>query len=194
MNFPEEIWERVRNMAVYFVEHTTKVNRMKLNKLFYLADVEAFKKTAFTLSDQKYIAENFGPVPVSPKDNRELWDAFSLEDFFATDGDLIYSTKPGVSFDNSEFTDQELEILKSICVKYCNNTGDELSEITHDKKFSWKDVWNNGNGLKHEVTFEKFESGLSDEEMELRNIWRMDAKRNYESFEKLRACLAEENA
>lgn len=65
MNFPEEIWERVRNMAVYFVMSTEQVDIMKLNKLYYFADKMAIEDLAFSISDQPYYADANGPVPVS---------------------------------------------------------------------------------------------------------------------------------
>lgn len=186
INFPEEIWERVRNMAIRFVERTNQVDRRKLNKLFYLTDVEAYKQTAFTLTEQKYVAQQFGPVPVSPSNDTDFFQFFKLEDLLGSDGDEVYHLRKGVAFDDGEFTDQELQIIDSVCDTYKDFTGNALSDKTHEPEFAWLSVWKDGNGVGKEIPFEFYDANLSQNERELRAIWKEDAKRNYDSFSRLR--------
>lgn len=64
MLFPEQIENRIQNMAIYFVQNTKNVDRTKLNLLFYFADKRAIEQTGFSISELKYIADDSGPVPV----------------------------------------------------------------------------------------------------------------------------------
>lgn len=191
INFPEEISSRVRNMAVCFVANTIKVDRRKLNKLFYLVDTAAYKQTAFTLSEQVYIAEPFGPVPISPVSRKPIWDEFSFDDLIDRNNDEMYRVKTGILFDDSEFTNQELAILQKSCQDYYASTGDELSDLTHSTAFPWYIVWHDDRDTGKEVPFDWFENGMSQEELALRKIWRDDAKRNFEAFARLRNRIRE---
>lgn len=98
MHFPENIWERVQNIAIYFVENCEKVDPQKLEALFYLLDEKTFLDTAFTMTDQEYHAEERGPVPYDPVTKQHTFIRYHLNEILALDEDgylhVVSKAKP----------------------------------------------------------------------------------------------------
>ncbi len=189
MNFPEQVKNRIQNMAVYFVTHTKNVNRMKLNKLFYFADKLAIERTAFSISEQQYFADTNGPVPVSVEIDRNIIPTFSLTRVIRENGDGIFGLVEGVRFSDDEFNDTELKILEDVSKEFENTTGDKMSEISHEINGPWDIVWNTqngGNGKGKQIMLEELiDETFAQERKEERLRMREDVAKAREAFMKL---------
>lgn len=146
MLYPEQIRDRVQNMAIFFVDRTTNVNSLKLDKLFYFTDDLAIRRIVFSISKQPYFADTNGPVPVDIDKNCNIIPTYSLLEVIREKQDGTFEVMPGKRFIDDEFNDRELEVLEEICVKYQNTTGEELSALSHTPNEPWDIVWNKENG------------------------------------------------
>lgn len=192
MNFPDEIKNRVQNMAIFFVSHTENVNRMKLNKLFYFADKMAIEKTAFSLSDQEYFADDNGPVPVSIQRDKNIIPSFDLDTVITESSDGIFKVAEGISFSDDEFNDEELEILQLVSDEYKTMSGQKMSSETHKAGEPWAIVWDNKKGKGKTIPLTQLlEDGLPQEEKERRRLLREDAQKSFDAFSRLRMHMDE---
>ena len=126
-----EIQEIVKNMAIYFVNNTENVNNIKLNCLFYFADKMSIKEYVFPISRQDYFAYEYGPSPVSIRNN--IINAFNLNDIFIKNSDGFFNTIPGIFFVDGEFCNNDLTILDSIINEFKTITWQEISKKACEK-------------------------------------------------------------
>lgn len=146
MLYPEQIRDRIQNMAIFFVDRTTNVNPLKLDKLFYFTDDLAIRRMVFSISKQPYYADQNGPVPVGLDKSRNIISTYSLSEVIREKEDGTFEVVPGKRFIDDEFNERELAILEEICEKYQNTSGEELSVISHTPNEPWDIVWNKENG------------------------------------------------
>lgn len=153
MRSEERMHSRLRNMAIYFVQNSNSVNQLKLEKLFYFADLHSFRENIFTISNQQYVARENGPVPVI--DGKDLFEAENFSDFLYKNAQNFFITNK--KFDDSNFSPYEIGIMAEICCKYKTLSGEQMSRLSHEKNGPWDRVWKNGTGNGVEISFNDIE-------------------------------------
>ena len=105
--------------------------------MLYILDEISIKKSGIPFLNLDYQVWKFGPV------SKELFVELSsspsmLKDFierkYSEDG---ISFIPKKEFSDDEFTDNEIELLKSVAVKFRDATAQDLVSITHREQSPW---------------------------------------------------------
>lgn len=143
---------RLLQAVVFLAQNAAHCGKIKLFKLLYLFDFEHFKQTGKSATGLDYQAWKFGPVPV---ELMEEWDALSddlgqlIQIVEEPVIDYIRQTvkvKPGVQFDDDEFTPRQLSILEALVAKYRDTSSPAMIDVTHAQNGAWDKVWQNGQG------------------------------------------------
>jgi len=142
------------NCVLFFAKNTDpkKLGVLKLNKLLYYIDFEHYRKYGRSILSDIYIKMEQGPVPsfsyslfnMAFKDNKddeiskELRDFVELKQHKVRDFNIkaIYP-KEGKDFNESLFSESELEIMQDVAEKYATKTGTEMSRETHKEDTPW---------------------------------------------------------
>lgn len=108
---------------------------IKLNKILWFSDVLSFMNWGSSITDERYIKRQFGPVPAH---------ILSVLDDLQTDGTLVVKdvnyyghTKkeymPVQNIDYSSLTQDELSLVDSIINQICNgHTATSISDFSHN--------------------------------------------------------------
>ncbi|MFH1694414.1 MAG: Panacea domain-containing protein [Patescibacteria group bacterium] len=118
------------NLILYILERANDVNlgKKKLFKLLYFIDFDFYEKNERSITGDKYIVQQYGPVP-------------SLGETILTDmvkGDVIQGVKaksfgyeqkrfiPNEKADLSVFTGEELEHIDAVVNRFSNSNGSQI--------------------------------------------------------------------
>jgi uncharacterized phage-associated protein len=128
--------ERFANIVVFFSEKM-KPYKTKLNKLLFYTDFCHFKKTGFSVSGSTYRAIQFGPVP---NDYDALYQEVikkeKVECVVSEEGDFVseqYMPIKNKTFDASLFSEQEIETLNQVCLKFKAINAKKIKDISHEE-------------------------------------------------------------
>lgn len=124
---------RLRNMAILFVRNTNNVDIRKLEKLYYFADLEAFREDGFTISGLRYFACETGPRPKI--EGEFLYKKMDFSAFLGLTEKNYFETTE--NFCPDKFSAYEIEILEKISRRYKDATGKWLSELSHRAGEPW---------------------------------------------------------
>ena len=134
--------QKVINSILYFshkVDHPTKV---KMFKLLYFLDFTHFRETGRSVTNYKYYAWDYGPVPKELFNEldeipREFENFFSLKKTQISDEidkiEFIPKQKPNLKI----FTPRELRIMDDLILVFKNVSPKQISEISHLKNKPW---------------------------------------------------------
>ena len=108
--------EKIGNLMVYILKHQGIVFHTQLIKLLYLIDETAIKDDGIPVTWLDYKAWQFGPVAPETyyiKYKESVFDSFiSLYKNDIGENKLLLF--PKVDFDDSEFSDYEIDIIDSV--------------------------------------------------------------------------------
>ena len=145
--FAETEKNRVGNTLIYLAERISDLSKTKLLKLVYLLDVYTTKQTGIPFLGLRYEVWRMGPV------NQDLYAEFSssskiFDNYVDIDNTGAFPViRPKKSFEDDEFSDQDIDILDAVIEKYGAYQANELSLITHKPGGLW-DTAAEKNGLK----------------------------------------------
>jgi len=135
------------NALVYFAERIKPLYLTKAIKLLYLADEFAIKDSGVPITWLNYKAWKLGPVP------EEIWNkvkAASNLEVEAIDQIKVTSAssplpegivlEPRKEFDDSQFSDYEIDILDDVIKKYGRYSAEQLVVTLHKEGSLWHKV------------------------------------------------------
>lgn len=133
IKFSNDQLEKIGNTVVYLSERISQLSKTKLLKLLYILDELSVKKSGIPFVNLTYKVWKFGPV------SEELFIDLSSEPtlltkFINNENTVITAKK---SFDDSEFSDNDIELMNFVIEKYGNKTAKELVAYTHRKNAPW---------------------------------------------------------
>lgn len=130
--------DKIGNLLILLSEEIRPLYITKLLKLLYLIDEESIKKIGLPVTWLDYKAWKLGPVS-EPIYNLKFEETFSS---FINTVETSRGTKiePATEFDDSEFSDFEIELVNSIIKTFRRATSQELIDITHKKNGPWDKV------------------------------------------------------
>ena len=145
--------ERISNMISFFSERM-RTWKTKLNKLLFYSDFLSYKHFGHGISGIDYRAINLGPVPSSFDRMYELID----------EGDLLHREYieyecghfgeyfvPLITFNDSLFEKEEIEIMSIVSEKFKNTKSEEMIEISHQEP-----AWKENIGEKSIISYKDF--------------------------------------
>jgi uncharacterized phage-associated protein len=126
--------------AVLYIANKNKLTRSDFHKIFkilYFSDREHLMTYGRTITGDRYIAMNDGPVPSNIYDifKAVRGDGYYKDDgifsqyFSVTDWDII---RPKIDEDISELSSSDLHFINECITKYGNLSWDEIREKSHD--------------------------------------------------------------
>jgi len=156
---------KLGNSIVYLADNIANLSKTKLLKLIYLLDELSIKSSGVPFFNLRYKVWQAGPV------NIDVYSELSstptiLKDFvtlrFEATGECYINAKR--TFDDGEFSDNELKLLSLIVSSYGNMTATKLVDLCHRPNTLWYQI------AKEKGLLELFETGklnTSDFEIEL---------------------------
>jgi len=138
--------EKIGNLIIYLVDeierkHRQKLYLTKLLKLIYIIDETAVKETGAPVTGLEYRVWKMGPVAFDVyKDlKHENSDQLSVYAEAKTSGDSAQITSVN-RFDDSEFSDYEMELIDKIIDQYGYYQKDELIKLLHEEGSLWHKI------------------------------------------------------
>lgn len=134
-------YQKFAEMVIFFA-HTVQPFKTKLNKLLFYADFAMFRDSGYSISGLRYEAIEHGPVP---KNYEGMFDDIVRKGLVELDHVSFSGEKTGTRykgkepFNDSLFSDIELEVLKKVSNQFAETSSTEIRDISHDE-----DAW-----LKH---------------------------------------------
>ena len=159
--FNKEQLSKIGNTMLYIAERVNDLSKTKLLKLIYILDEFSIKKGGIPFLNLKYKVWKFGPV--SEELFVDLSSGLSLVRNYIekTDGYI----RPKATFDDSEFSDNDVELMDVVISRFGNKNTKELIEYTHRENSPWYNTAEE-NGilnslLKEEITTTELSIDLS---------------------------------
>ncbi len=180
--------DKLINAIIYFSKKVKYPTITKIFKLLNILDFYHFKQVGISVTNKKYYAWQFGPVP------KDIWfdiKSGNFEKEFCSDICIMpydeESEKQGYEIKakrkpNLElFTPREKKIMEQIVYIYKNTTPTEISEISHLKNQPWyKTLKTKGEGKEIDYMLAIDDEALIDEkEAKLRLIENEEMLNNY---------------
>jgi len=133
--------ELIGNMIVLLANRCKPLYHTKLLKLLYLIDEEATRQTGAPITWLKYNVWQFGPVSEDVYYSK-IQGYNKFDDFvrFEPAGENAFIIRPVSDFDDSEFSELDLEIINHVLDKYGKMDTRELVNITHAKDSLWEET------------------------------------------------------
>ena len=138
--FSETSRVRLGNAVVYIASHAKYPYKTEVLKLLFLMEELMVQKYHVPLLSIPYSVWRLGPVSVDVFE--ELSDGPVLLGEYLTlqfNGQGIRVT-PSREFDEDEFSDAELEVMREVMSKYGEMNSDQLIEITHREGSLWRET------------------------------------------------------
>jgi uncharacterized phage-associated protein len=140
--------DKIGQLIIYLVDkieekYRQKVYLTKLLKLFYIIDETAIKETGAPVTGLDYRVWKMGPVAFEVYKDL-MHDHSEKLSFFAEakkegqdESALIQSVN---QFDDSEFSDYEMDLFDRTIESYGHYQGNDLIELLHEEGSLWKKV------------------------------------------------------
>jgi uncharacterized phage-associated protein len=139
--FTKDQIEKIGNAIIYIAEQIPNLSKTKLLKLIYLVDEYSIKSYGIPFFDLEYKLWQAGPV------NIDLFIELSPERVLLKDYIKLSFTETGEcyinpkkKFDNSEFSENEIELLEEIVSVYKKYSAKQLVELCHRPSSLWYQV------------------------------------------------------
>lgn len=135
---------KIANLFTYFIKHSKPDfnDKLKLNKLLFFTDFTHYKNHGSSISGLSYRAIQYGPVPANYDsiyaylENEQLICSQFLK---LSNGGAREVFLSNAEFDKSLFSDEELETIANIKVKFANMSTWDIVDLSHLEK-AWKEL------------------------------------------------------
>jgi putative zinc finger/helix-turn-helix YgiT family protein len=124
------------NVALFYAHNVKNLWITKINKLLFYTDFSFFKEFTVSLTGTKYIKLDHGPVP---NDYEILYwgleDAGYIRRIPEISGQFSgYIIEPMAEFDRDIFTQEELETMEKVLIKYGEVSSNYVRSKSHEEK------------------------------------------------------------
>ncbi|MBF4492358.1 DUF4065 domain-containing protein [Flavobacterium sp. MR2016-29] len=148
--------QKLSEMVVYFTEKLLPTVTM-MNKLLFYADFLNYKKSGYSISGTRYMAHNYGPVPVrfngifDYMTNKKIVDLQT--EFYGDYTGEKFISSPTKNFNSELFNEIELESLEEVVVKFKNCNASQIKDISHKEK-AWIENEKGKNKINYNYGFD----------------------------------------
>ena len=144
--------DRLRNILLYVIEKCDEVFCTKMNKLLFYIDFMAYRQLGRSITGLTYRALDYGPVPERwsriysnfdeiIQEPRQIWDKEGIALLAISDADM------------SGFTQEELQIMDSVCARFASMSSSEISAQSH-KEAAWLECHAAHERIPYDYAFE----------------------------------------
>lgn len=138
-------FERIGHVIVYLTSGV-RVGMVKLNKMLWYSDFLSYKRSSVALVGLPYRRLPHGPVP----DRYKLLFAEVEDEGFVRSELTVYPAgyegteyEPAVPFDASLFTDDDLDVLRTVKACCGRLNGSQAADLSHEER-AWRETPPNG--------------------------------------------------
>ncbi|MBQ8704184.1 MAG: DUF4065 domain-containing protein [Bacteroidales bacterium] len=128
--------KRMKNLLLYILEKLGDTFQTKMNKVLFYIDFLSYRERGMAISGLAYQALDFGPVPLRWDRVYSAFDEVEQQPRLVRDQEGIALTSSNTS-DLSQFSQQEIAIINTVCNKLKNITAHDISEMSHNEP-AWK--------------------------------------------------------
>jgi Uncharacterized phage-associated protein len=128
------------NLILYLAEKCAPLGHPKLLKLLYLIDQESTMKRGYPMTWLSYKVWSLGPVSEDVYFSKNSGcNKFSEYVKFVTEDNRSCKiiSKPKIGFDDSEFSDSDIDLIEGIIARYGDKTSKQLIKVTHSEDGLW---------------------------------------------------------
>lgn len=151
---------KFKEMVLFFAERSAErgdsgFGMVKLNKLLYRADFEAFRKLGHSITGETYERQDFGPVARSlpivldelGASGRLRWDTISTDRYtqYVPKVPSDEQARP----DKTVFTKAELAVMDEAVLELAGLGGKAASNWSHDESAGWNVAAENGVAIEY---------------------------------------------
>lgn len=143
---------KLKNIILYFIEQYNGVFFTMMNKLLFYTDFYSYKMTSKGMSGLAYKAIQRGPVPIRWDRIYSYYDDIQQEIIHFDSG--IEGTKltSNLSPDLAEFTEEELNIMETIYMRFKSDNSTKISSISHTED-AWQKYVDSGQMINYDMAF-----------------------------------------
>jgi len=131
--------ELIGNLIIFLAERCNPLYHTKMMKLLFLIDQESTLEKGIPMTWLEYKAWKFGPV--SPDLYYSKNDGYNKFSNYVSFDKKVKNNSvqvvPIKKFDDSEFSDWDIEIIDKVLKLYGQKTSEELIQLTHKKDSLW---------------------------------------------------------
>ena len=132
---------KLSNLFVYLSTNISNLYSTKLIKLTYIIDEISVSETGTPVTWLSYKVWEKGPVPEKIYYNITLESGSEFKDFITTTPSNKYKKgfkiTPNAQFDDSEFSDYEIELMDRVISEFGSCTSDQLINHLHQVDSLW---------------------------------------------------------
>lgn len=145
-------YEKIVELMLYLAHRMPGADKYQAVKFFYLADKEHLERYGRPITQERYVALDYGPVASSVKDFMER-DRFTMKAAGIDDLPFNLETKeranktalvtlgsPRRNVDFDVFSKSDIRVFDDVLDRYGKCSFEELYNITHDH-FAYKRAW-----------------------------------------------------
>lgn len=144
--------QKVADVISFFSQSKIDLFKTKLNKLLFYSDFCAYRETGYSITGVTYKAIPFGPVP-DQYDKLYIRlcddDKLVINQHQFSNGNYAEEIVSRVSFDESSFTTDELEILNTVVKTFKSKNTTQVVNISHNEK-AWVENQDGRNLLSYQ--------------------------------------------
>ena len=142
---------KLKAIILYFCANTNPIflGKVKLMKLFYFLDFMHVKNYGAPVTYDCYVNLEHGPIPSSVKnlvdsveddvDSSILADIITIKGSDNLKMHRIFPLREFTESDGKHLSENELNILKKVCLRFQNSNTKEIEEASH-KESPWKET------------------------------------------------------
>ncbi|MBR4902894.1 MAG: DUF4065 domain-containing protein [Victivallales bacterium] len=120
---------KICSMASYFAQKCHGgLFKVKLMKLLWYADAVFYREHGHAMSGLVYQHKPLGALPVG---HYELMGVISHEELYDNFEETAYKILPSENYDESCFTEDELNVLNKVVSHFKSYTGKEMADVMH---------------------------------------------------------------
>lgn len=143
---------KLKNIILYFIEQYNGVFFTKMNKLLFYTDFYSYKKLCKGMTGLSYKAIQRGPVPIRWDRIYSFFDDIQQDIIHFNSGAEGTKLVSSISPDLAEFSENELRILESICIRFKSENSTQISGISHNED-AWQKYVDSGKIIDYNMAF-----------------------------------------
>jgi len=143
---------KIKNVLLYFIEKSHGVFITKMNKLLFYTDFLSYRVSGKGMTGLRYKAIQHGPVPVRWDRIYSFYDDIHQEIVQLSndrEGTMLISNLSPVMAD---FSDEELEILRTVYERFKKETPTQISETSHQEE-AWDKYFDTDLPISFDMAF-----------------------------------------
>lgn len=143
---------KLKNIILFFIEKYDGVFFTMMNKLLFYTDFYSYKITSKGMSGLAYKAIQRGPVPIRWDRIYSFYDDIHQEIIHFESGVEGTRLTSLLSPDLAEFTEEELNILETIYLRFKSENSIKISDISHNET-AWQKYIDSGQMISFDMAF-----------------------------------------